>query len=67
VTPTKKRRRWSLQWERDAMVQAYVDGEKIEAIAAEFGVYKTVPGNLAFRRGYPRRKNQRISQAVLEQ
>ena len=45
------------------MVDAYVAGEKIEAIAAEFGVYKTTPGNLAARRGFKRRRPRPISQS----
>lgn len=42
------------------MVDAYLAGEKIESIAAEFGVYKTVPGNLAVLRGFPRRKPRAV-------
>lgn len=52
----KTTRRWKPAWERQAMIDAYVAGEKVEAIAAEFDVFKTTPGNLAVRAGYKRRR-----------
>ena len=44
-----------LDWERDAIVQAMADGEKADAIGAEFGVCLSYPGMLAKRRGLPPR------------
>jgi len=44
-----------LDWERDAIVQAMADGEKADAIRAEFGVCLSYPGMLARRRGVPPR------------
>lgn len=44
-----------LDWERQAIVDAFLAGEKIEAIAAEFGVTRSYPGVLARRMGVPAR------------
>lgn len=40
-----------LDWERDAIVDAYKAGEKRDAISAEFGVCGHYPRMLAARRG----------------
>lgn len=48
-------RRSLLDWERDAIVYAYIAGEKREAISAEFGVAEEYPAILARRRGVPPR------------
>lgn len=37
----RKRHRRLLEWERFAVVEAYLNGEKIEALAAEFNIAKT--------------------------
>lgn len=44
-----------LDWERTAIVGAYIDGEKTEAIAAEFGVKTCYVPILARRMGVPAR------------
>jgi hypothetical protein len=46
-------------WERFAIIEAYLGGEKVSAIAAEFGVRDQYPGILAKRRGYPIRVGHR--------
>lgn len=48
-----------LDWERDAIVMAYVAKEKIEAISAEFGVSVRYPSILAKRRGHQTRPTGR--------
>lgn len=48
-----------LDWERQAIVDAYCAGEKVDAIAAEFNVSKQYPGMLAESHGRPRRKSGR--------
>lgn len=49
-----------LDWERDAIVEAYAGNEKRDAICAEFDVSPSYPGNLARRRGLkPRSENGR--------
>lgn len=53
---TKKRRRL-LEWEQQAIGDAYAAGEKIDAIAAEFEVPRTYPGRIAARFGHPRRRS----------
>lgn len=40
-----------LDWERDAIVEAYRDGEKVASISSEFGVSEDYPTILARRRG----------------
>jgi hypothetical protein len=51
-----------LDWERDAIVAAYEDGEKVEAISAEFGVCSSYPSMLARRRKVPPRVKASQSQ-----
>lgn len=60
-----------LGWERDAIVQAMLDGEKVDAISAEFDVCPSYPGMLAKRRGLAPRtirgrpKKPQIEKAVV--
>jgi hypothetical protein len=42
-----------LEWERQAILDAYRDGEKVVALCAEFGVACNYPRSLARRRGFP--------------
>jgi hypothetical protein len=42
-------------WERQAVIDAYRDGEKLEAIAAEFNCSGAAVSQLAKRAGLPRR------------
>lgn len=44
-----------LDWERDAIVDAYARGEKLAAIGAEFGIKFNYVSMLARRRGLPPR------------
>lgn len=44
-----------LEWEREAISQAFRDGEKRAAIAAEFGADESAISHLAKRRGIPSR------------
>lgn len=48
-----------LDWERNAIVEAMRDGEKRDAICAEFGVSRAYPSMLARRRGIPPRSKGR--------
>lgn len=40
-----------LPWQKDAIVEAYREGEKRESISEEFGVSEAYPAILARRRG----------------
>ena len=42
-----------LPWQQQALLDAYLAGEKVEAIAHEFGVHVSYPRLLAKRRGHP--------------
>jgi hypothetical protein len=42
-----------LEWERQAILDAYRGGEKVAALCAEFGVARNYPRSLARRRGFP--------------
>lgn len=42
--------------QRDEIVRRYRNGEKVDAIASDFGVGREYPGKLAHRRGEPRRE-----------
>ena len=42
-----------LEWERQAILDAYREGEKVAALCAEFGVARNYPRSLARRRGFP--------------
>lgn len=61
------KRTWRLQaWERQAIVDAYAGGEKLDAIAAEFGCCRHYPRVLASRRGQPARgKGSQLLKPVL--
>lgn len=48
-----------LDWQRQALIDAYMGGEKEAAIAAEFGVSHNYPGILARRGGFDGRANGR--------
>lgn len=61
-----KRSHRLLPWQRDAMVDAYLGGEKTEAIGAEFGVSAQYPGQLAKTRGHPVRPQGRPKRKELE-
>lgn len=41
--------------QREEIVARYRTGEKVDAIAADYGVGREYPGKLAHRRGEPRR------------
>lgn len=45
-----------LPWQRQAIVDAYSAGEKLDALAAEFGINRSYPGLLAARHGIPKRQ-----------
>lgn len=45
-----------LPWQQQALIDAYLAGEKTEAIAEEFGVHVSYPRLLAKRRGHPVRQ-----------
>jgi hypothetical protein len=50
------RKAWSLlPWQKQAIIDAYLAGDKVDAIAVEFGVVDSYPGILARRRGHPMR------------
>ena len=51
----KKYRRLQ-EWEREAILQAYKDGEKLLALAAEFDTLESTISRIAERAGLPRRK-----------
>lgn len=55
TTPVRKYRRLQ-DWEREAVAQAYLDGEKLEAVAVEFGVDQSTVHRVAMARGFPRRR-----------
>lgn len=62
-----------LAWERDAIVDAYIDGEKVAAISSEFGVSGAYPTILARRRGVvgrpwgrPRKNLQSLKPVLLQ-
>ena len=44
-----------LDWQRQALIDAYMGGEKESALAAEFGVSPSYPGILAGRSGCEKR------------
>jgi len=49
----KRRKPHSLEpWERQAILDAYLANEKVDAIAAEFGINNTYPGKLARSRNF---------------
>lgn len=52
--PHRKYRRLQ-DWERAAIASAYIDGEKLEALAAEFGIDCSTVSRVAERAGLPRR------------
>ena len=41
-----------------AVIAAYAAGEKLEAVAASYGIYATYVSQLGRRAGYPRRPNK---------
>lgn len=49
------KRRALLDWERQAIIDAYCADEKLDAIAEEFGVVRHYPTMLARRAGFPPR------------
>lgn len=62
-----------LEWERNAIVDAYREGEKVASISSEFGVSEDYPTILARRRGVAARpwgrprKNLQFQKPVLVQ
>ena len=48
-----------LDWQRQAVLDAYISGEKAVAIAAEFGISNRYPCVLARRSGFEVRANGR--------
>jgi hypothetical protein len=49
------------RFDQAAILAAYVSGDKIEAIAAQYGVSPPYPGMLAKRRGVPPRGKGRLT------
>jgi hypothetical protein len=52
---TNPRRRFLPDWERQAVIDAYVAGEKVWAIAVEFGVLEQCVRRAARKAGFPPR------------
>lgn len=50
--PKSKRNYRLLDWQRQAILDAYLAGEKVESISNEFGVDVAYPCKIAKRRGY---------------
>jgi hypothetical protein len=46
--------------EKRAILAAYREGVKVEAIGARFSIHSTYPAHLARRRGLPRRPARRL-------
>lgn len=55
TTPVRKYKRLQ-EWEREAIALGYKDGEKLSALAVEFGVDDSTVSRIAERHGLPRRK-----------
>ena len=59
ITKAKRKKHRHLQdWEIEAISQAYLDGEKLSALASEFNTLPTTISKLMRRLGYPRRGAQ---------
>lgn len=58
LASTRKPGRQLQDWERQSILDAYKDGEKLEAVAAEFGVTRYCVSVAAQRAGFPRRKRK---------
>lgn len=58
------KRRILLEWEQDAIVAGYSNGENEDALAAEFGVSEGYPHILARRRGVEARPTGRPRKSV---
>lgn len=52
---SRKPHRRLLEWEREAIAQAYKAGEKLESVAAEFGIDQSTVSRAGIRYGLPRR------------
>jgi hypothetical protein len=66
TTSVRKYRRLQ-DWEREAVAQAYLDGEKLEAVAVEFGVDQSTVSRVAKGRGYPRRTGPTVVERQAKQ
>lgn len=55
----RKKHRYLLDWEKQALVDAYMAGEKLTSLAEEFGVDHSTISHLAKRWGCPRRPTTR--------
>lgn len=63
TTPVRKYHRLQ-DWERQAVADAYLGGEKLSALSAEFGCTESAISRLAESRGFPRRSGPTVKSSV---